>query len=45
MKNNYLSPIASVVYFEQEDIITTSKTFGPDDKDVTGNDIYNGFGD
>ena len=45
MKKAYLSPITSIVYFEQEDIITSSKTFGPEDKDVTGNDIYNGFGE
>ena len=44
MKNEYLSPIASVMYFEEDDVITAS-AFGPDDKDVTGNDIYNGFGD
>ena len=45
MKKEYLSIETLIVYLEQEDIITTSQTFGPDDKDVTGNDIYNGFGD
>lgn len=43
MKREYLSPETLIVYLEQEDIITTSKTFGPENNDVTGNDIYNGF--
>ena len=43
MKKEYLTPETLIVHLEIEDVITSSTTFGPEDNDVTGNDIYNGF--
>lgn len=40
---NYISLEMKVFIFDEEDVITTSQIIGTDDKDVTGNDIYNGF--
>ena len=42
MKEKYNSLEISIVIMDAEDIITGSQTFD-EDKDVTGNDIYNGF--
>ncbi len=41
MKKEYNSLDISIVIMEVQDIITGSQTF--EDKDVTGNDIYNNF--
>lgn len=43
MEKEYLSPETFIVYLKGEDIVTASQGFGPEDKDVTGNDIYNDF--
>ena len=43
MKKKYLVPETSIIYLEFTDIITLSQTFGPDENDVPGNDIYNNF--
>lgn len=42
MKEKYDSLEIAIVIMETEDIITGSQTFD-ENKDVTGNDIYNGF--
>ena len=43
MKKDYLSPETSILYWEITDIITASQSFGPEDNDVSGNDVYNDF--
>ena len=43
MKQEYKSPTTRVVELQSEEVITMSQPLNPEDNDVTGNDIYNGF--
>ena len=43
MKQEYQTPTTNVVDLQSADVLTMSQPLNPEDNDVTGNDIYNGF--